>query len=692
MNLTSDLGLIWILPILLISIGLSVLLYHKNPWFLTLPTWTKRSLFALRTLSLTLLGILVLGLIFKASTYRHEKPILLQVIDNSASLLNYKDSASVKSTIKQYLAAANSELKEKFDIKTYLIDSELASSDSVTLTGEKSHLSLAFEKLHHQFYKRNVGAITLITDGNFNEGSSPLFQAAKFINTPIHALYVGDTAQKKDLVLKEIYSNDIAFLRNKFPLEVQVEAHKYPNREITIGIYKGGNLLAQKKVRTKGSNFEYLSVNFELEARELGFQHYDVVVQGLPDEYTLKNNRKAHFIEVVDGRSKVLLLAQAPHPDLSALKAVLEKDENRKVELHYIPSWKQDLKDVDLLVWHDPAVGYNRSIGELLLKKNIPTFYILGSRTNQETINQLGLNFQVANSRQSDEVQAKVSSAFTEFTLDESLTSSLTNFPPVTVKYGPVRLNGKQKIMLYQGVGGIQKSEPLLFFGERENTKYGVFFGENLWKWKLYEYSQTKDFLQFSNLIQKITQYLSLQENRTPLRISLPKHFYTFDEIKLQAEFYNASLELITSPTITFKLVSNGKSSTYSFLKTDKSYQLNLGRLAKGSYSWEASCAFNGTSYRKSGQFVVEELAIEKLDNRANVDLLAAISTANKGSLKPLKDFQKTIDALRDNQELVAVSYEESSYKDLIDFKWYFVILILTLTAEWLIRRRNGAY
>nr|MBC7614175.1 hypothetical protein [Pseudopedobacter sp.] len=48
-------------------------------------------------------------------------------------------------------------------------------------------------------------------------------------------------------------------------------------------------------------------------------------------------------------------------------------------------------------------------------------------------------------------------------------------------------------------------------------------------------------------------------------------------------------------------------------------------------------------------------------------------------------------DIIPKNEKVKTISYEEHSYENIINLKWIFVILILLLSLEWFLRKRNGA-
>ena len=57
---------------------------------------------------------------------------------------------------------------------------------------------------------------------------------------------VGDTIQKTDQLIRDVRVNDIAFLNNDFPVEVNVEANKLKGKEVLLKLLKDGNILSSK--------------------------------------------------------------------------------------------------------------------------------------------------------------------------------------------------------------------------------------------------------------------------------------------------------------------------------------------------------------------------------------------------------------------------------------------------------------
>jgi hypothetical protein len=332
---------------LLISILGGLWLYRNVSWWKELSSLIRWTLVSLRSVVLFILGLLLIGLIFEAVDYRVEKPLIIALTDNSSSLLNYKDSASVKKQVNALRTKLSTELGEDYEWMEMTVGNTPKFGGTVDFSESVSHLSSAFEKINTEYFNRNIGAIVFISDGKFNAGSNPVYAAERIDLTPVFTVGVGDTVKKRDQFVKNVATNDITFLGNKFPVEVDLEGIKMGKGTATVSILRDGKQLSSQQVKYTDGVRDFQHVSFLLDADKVGFQTYSVVISKAGNEYNYANNTRTFYVEVIDSRSKVLILAGAPHPDVAAWKQVLELDENLEVETILLKDWKKDLAKTD---------------------------------------------------------------------------------------------------------------------------------------------------------------------------------------------------------------------------------------------------------------------------------------------------------------------------------------------------------
>jgi hypothetical protein len=398
-------------------------------------------------------------------------------------------------------------------------------------------------------------------------------------------------------------------------------------------------------------------------------------------------------VEVIDSRNKVLLLSGAPHPDISALKSVLDEYEGSEVITSLYSEWNKSLDKVDLIIWHEPGINFDQNTLQLIKQKNIPIFFIIGPNTSSGTISKLNIGITVAAGNQTDENQAVISKSFSAFELSDKTVEAIDFFPPLTCKFGTISINGSNEVLLNQRIGSITKKEPLLFFLNQNNAKFGVLYGEGLWRWRINNHLRNSNQEAFNEFFSKITNYLLVKQQGAGLRIEFPKRFTIDEEVLVNASFYNSSLEPITTPKILIEITDQkGKKYKSQFGLVGTSYKLALGKLKSGNYSWSAKTTFNGKSYSKKGNFLVEDIQIEKTESNANQGVMKQLSKQSNGKFNLLKDYKKTIEDISNRKDITTISYAETSFEDLIEYIVIFILIFMLLSGEWFLRRWYGSY
>ena len=178
---------------------------------------------------------------------------------------------------------------------------------------------------------------------------NPIYNAERIKFSPNFSFAVGDSIQKRDHLIRNVFNNNIAFYKNKFPVEIDVASYKFNNEEITVRIEHNKKIIATKKVKYSNSDQDFKKLIFNLPAEKIGFQTYTVHLEELQNEVSLQNNHRNFYVEILDSRNKVLILSDAPHPDVAALQSVLSEDDNIEVEYKTFEAWDKKVNNINLL-------------------------------------------------------------------------------------------------------------------------------------------------------------------------------------------------------------------------------------------------------------------------------------------------------------------------------------------------------
>ncbi|MEI6508759.1 MAG: hypothetical protein WCO54_09765 [Bacteroidota bacterium] len=660
-------------------------------------------LMAFRFLSIFLMLFLLLGPLMKLISRKVEKPFIILAFDDSESIIATKDSASYRKEIPAIVEKIKSKLGSDYEIKTYAFGKNLKQTDELSFKQKQTNISSVFDEIDDAYSNQNLGAIVLATDGIYNEGSNPLY-AAKKLNTPVFTIALGDTQFHKDLLIKNVKHNNIVYKGNMFPLQIDVKSFGCNNEQVslTINHIRSGveQKMAEQNVFTKtisisGNNF-FTTIPVELEANEIGMQHYVISISKLNSEVTYVNNRTDVFVNVISGKQKILFLAATPHPDISAYKQAIESNENYQVELKYINEFSmQNIGDINLAILHQlPGWNSEGNIAIKLLKeKKIPLLYIFGGLTGVNILNVIENTLSVNTNRAAlNDAQPILNNSFSLFTMSEQELNTIKKFPPLQSPYGNYVIRGESEILFKQQIGYVKTDYPLICFTKNADGKTGFICGEGFWKWRLYDEALSKQQTT-QNLVGKIIQYLAAKDDKSLFRmVNSKKKFNENESVQFDAEVYNESYQLITTPEVQM-VVKNaqGKSFNYTFTKTEKAYTLNAGLMPVGNYSYEATVNIGSKTEKLKGQFTVMPLQAEFLQTVADHQLLNQLAQQSEGKLFYLNQTDELIRTIKENEKIKPVIYKQEEVKSWINLKWIFFMLLALMSVEWFVRKWNGS-
>jgi hypothetical protein len=641
------------------------------------------SIAVLRFLSVSIITLLLLDVFIKRMVNEVEKPVIVIAQDNSNSIIANKDSATLKKEYTKALLEFTNAIKEKYDVKSYGFDSKSKQTEVFDFSGKETDISQLFNDIENNYSNKNIGAIVLASDGIYNKGTNPLYSVGK-LNTPIYSIALGDTTPLKDVWIQTVNHNQIAYLGNSFPVEVIANAVDLKDKQVSISISQNGKLLKQESVSINSSNFSK-AYNFMLDATSSGLQKYSVAITVLDEDKNKQNNNQSFVIDVIDNREKVLILANAPHPDVAALEQSISFSQTYEVEVALVNDFIKPLKPYSLIILHQVTVTPQRIVNEL--KANNQSVFFIGLTAPQ------GLGFDTKQlSGRFNDVEAHYQNSFTLFNLSDELKKYLKDFPAVKCNFGSSSASNGANVLISQRIGVVDTESPLFYFNEINGVKSAGFLGDGLWKWRMRDYADHTNFNLFNELISKTVQYLSVKADKSFFRVFTKKIINENEALDFTAEVYNQSYELITEPDVTITLKdSKNKTYTYTFSKKQTMYSLNAGMFAAGEYSYEAKTKVGDKLYTKSGIVIIKELISEKINTVANHQLLYQLSKQSGGKLyyqNQLAQLQKDILA---NDTIKSITYSHKQLTDLVNLKWICALILLLLSVEWFLRKHNGS-
>lgn len=686
--------------ILCVLLGLlfAGLLYWKDKRFAEHGTWIPIVLGILRFVAVSGLATLLLSPLLKQTTQEIKNPSIILLEDNSESIIASMDETNYTS-YQNGLNEISTAIKEKYDLIRLGFGDEITiNSDTSAQKDKVTNLSKALTYINDSYNDQNLGAIILATDGIFNEGKNPLYQNLKF-KAPIYSIALGDTTVKRDLSIKHVYHNKIAYLGDKFGIQVDIQATNATGSRSKLRLQRrNGDTWSTVKEENLliGSNDFFETKSMIIDADQAGVNRYRIVVNQITDESSTANNIKDIYVEVLDARQKILVMANSPNPDLSALKQLLEGNKNYVISVKY-PKDNVNIVEYDFVIFHNlPSKTFDiKPLIDRMEARKTPRFFMVGQQTNFNKFNKIqNVVFIGGREGNSNEVTPIFTENFNLFNLDAKTTDNLEKFVPVIAPFGKYREGPKTNTLLYQKIGNIDTKYPLLSFSEENGIKTGVLAAEGYWKWKLFEYLQFQNFDIVKDLLTKSITYTSVKEDKRKFRVTANNNIYKENEhIYFDAELYNNSYQLINDPEVFISIKKDGKEEfQFTFSKRDNVYSLDAGILEEGSYTYESYVNYEGKKLTQSGSFSVQSIQLELFNLTADHNLLNTISEKYGGKLFLPSEMGQLTEMLINSNNIKPVIYPTVTTKSVINFKWILGLLGVLLLLEWFLRRYFGSY
>ena len=691
-RLILDTSPFFVIVCAIVAGGIAYLLYNtKNPW----PNNWNRILFVARFLLTFLLLFLLLGPVVRQITNYFEKPLFIVLHDHTTSVAQTTDSTRLLMLGNQLIQTRRSLEDQGFDVHSINLDGDDV-DQKLQYSGEMSDLHAALKNIMQQHEGRKINGVILPTDGIYTAGLSPLYGSYNF---PVFSVGLGDTTERMDLAVRNVALNRIAYQGNRFPVRVEVQIKNLPNEQVEVTLSKKGKVIEKQTKRNQDD--QLLVFDFLSSADEQGIQKLDIAVTEKEGESNYRNNRTSVFVEVVEGKKKILLVAAAPHPDIKPLREVIEQNSNYEFLLN-IPGLKEDdlkstsLDKIDLVIFHQaPDLrGRTNALFQQALKTNASILFVIGQQTDLRTLAQhnLPLKFD-APPREFDQVTPVVNASFSNFSLSPEATTVFQDFPPVSVHFGKIRVPESATPLLFQKVGSVSTDRPLLAVQNQSGRKVAMMLGEGLWRWRLNEFDRTENTQGFDELFGKLVQYLSTTDDKQRFK-SYPvrQDFSDAEPAVFESQVYNDIFEPVYGNKIDIEIVGDDNvSKSYSYTTSPGNIRYSIGGLKEGVYKFRSRTTINGRMEEVRGEFGVVARQIELQNLTADFDMLRKLSSATGGKFytaQQVPQLQADLSAMPAKR----VIHSEETYDSLVNLKWVFWLALAFISLEWFTRKFFGSY
>ncbi|MFZ4621925.1 MAG: hypothetical protein ACOYNS_15295, partial [Bacteroidota bacterium] len=638
----------------------------------------KSVLVMLRGTALALILLALCEPLLQFVSHESKKPAIALLADNSLSMTQ-KDGSGDRAKVLSSLLKSDDlkRLSGTADLKIYTFAQSIEefSGDSLKVNGGGTNISSAL-----QYSLKSIDdlrGIILLSDGNYNAGANPLYDAEKS-RIPVFTVGIGDTNDQKDISVAKLLTNSIGYVDAAIPVEASVRSSGFSPRSVTVSLLEDGKKIDEQSVKlTSVEGVSDIPVKFSYLPKTDGVKKLTVAVAGIDGEITAKNNSRSSLVKILKNKMNIAVIAGAVNADVAAVMQTLNTDKNIEAFLFYqLPNGefkaqkenselRAELTKSDALIMIGFPTAQSSSISmqyveQTVTNRSLPVLFIAGRTLDLQKVRSMEklFPFSVASERVDEQlVLPSIQERFKYHQLIQADGLSWEKMPPVYYSLPSFTAKPEAQNLLSVKIQNVPLTNPLFLIRSIGSNKSAAIlcYGLNRWKTLAGTADETKEHftLWFSSLV----RWLATREQEKLLRVEPAKEFYSQGEqIDLSGQVYNESYQPLDNAEVLVSVRRHGSSDKIETILSSSGtglYEGNIAGLSEGEYSYSASAVANGDTIGKtSGRISVGEQSVEFAETKMNKPLMKQIASSSGGEYADAASFNALAEKILARKEM----------------------------------------
>jgi len=666
----------------------------------------RYTLLGIRALILTLILLLLFEPVYSILHKEKIKSEIYLFVDNSNSIA-VKDSSQRVKQIKNLVSSLSKINPENVKILLFgnKIDSLTPDNLSgINLSATRTNYSKIIEKMNSN--RDHLNSAVIISDGIITDGVDPSYEAEK-LQVPLFTVAIGDSTPKNDVSIYNVVSNQIIYAGKQTQIEVQIKNLGYGGKISKVTLFEEGKISSSQDVVL--NEFGLNRVYFNYKAVTGGEKKMNITVTPLPGEASKINNNKVFYLNILDTKLKVCLIAGNPSADVSAISSALEIDKNilvkKLIQVSTNKFWN-DIKPTvvdssDILFLIDfPSLNSPHDLVDKIFSSierlNKPYFIMMSSGVDltKLKIYEKLLPFSI-NSINSGTIKVQselISDNYSAYFSNSGNTKEIwNNLPPITQFAAGFTCKPGSNILVKSNVRNMNFNNPLIISRNLGMQKTFSILAGDIWNWELQSADSHPGF--YINFINDIVKWLSTSnKNRQFNIITDKKTYFQNEQVQFTAELYDQTFSPIDTANITIQISEKANKTSLNFSPQGNGiYTLEYTTPETGDFNYQGFAGINNSTIKSNeGRFSIEEIQTEKLDTQMRPFFLKTLAKVTNGKYYSIDDYSNLKDKLIRINNNPTKEYSVKSEFRLWGNNQILVILILLLAIEWILRKRSG--
>jgi len=230
--------------------------------------------------------------------------------------------------------------------------------------GSTTNVERAIRRSVDSLGNARIAGVILLSDGGINQGASA-DDVARFAadrDIPVYALGVGDPSPARNVRIAEVLAPENAFKEDPFTITVRLATQGVAGETLRVELREReetgaeeGRVVATRSVRV-GADGTVDPVTFERSRTRVGRFAYGVRVPVLESETVAEDNESQTVVNVIDARTRVLLVAGGPSWEYRYVTRLLQRDETFDLSVWLQSADLAAVRDGNTIIDHLPTL------------------------------------------------------------------------------------------------------------------------------------------------------------------------------------------------------------------------------------------------------------------------------------------------------------------------------------------------
>lgn len=609
---------------------------------------------------------------------------------------------------------------------------ETAAAD-VSATDRRTDLAGALQEVRDHYRGQAVAGIVVVSDGGDNGGGDPITAATG--GPPVYALGIGRQSVARDREITSVTAADSVQPDALVDVAVSAVSHGYGRTPYDLRLLDNGRVVDLRRVTPAGEGVP-VSATFRVSPNRDAPAVYTVEVPSSGDELVVENNARSVLVSPPARPRRILFVEGAPGFEHSFLRRAWDGDRGLEVdsvvrkgrddsgaETFYVqasrsradalvggyPRTREELFAYDVIVIGneeaDAMTNARLDLTRAFVGERGGGLLVLGARAFQrhsfrgtplEDVLPLELT-----DRSNGVVQASTSPGSNRVALtpageahpimqlgstpaeNEKRWSAIPPLAAISPLGGP--RPGAAVLAISGGPGGVPRA--LVAVQRYGDGRSMIFTGEGVWRWRMLLPASDQSYDRFWR---QAVRWLG-QRTRDPVALTLPPAPAAGDLMTIGIDARDQAFAPQRDAEVDVRVTAPDghvdAATAQPVAGQPGRFQVASRAASAGVYRVTADAHVKGSPLGSaSGAVLVGSFDPEMADPRVNEDLLQRIAQASGGQLLASSDIASLADRLRAGAPAALFT----SRRDLWHTGWSFALVVILLSAEWLVRRAWG--